>query len=162
MDSRFFLTFKEPSVRDDYNKQRQTEIIKLSALILVERIIFLSIILTNYIASPIKVNIMRMVFFSTGLGIHILSMLALRLRKQWLFNIHAPIVILSHMLHVFNVKLGDDQIIAIYGQMIILIVAVMILNMNWILTSTGIVIAFFAWCMYLGLTCKIYVGVLAP
>lgn len=66
------------------------------------------------------------------------------------------------MLHVFNTKLQDDQIIAIYGQMIILIVAVMILNTNWILTSAGIIIAFFAWCMYLGITCKIYIGVLAP
>ena len=162
MDSRFYLTFKDPSVLEDYNKQRQKEISKLSALILVERILFLTIIVTNFISSPVKVNIMRMVYFSIGLGIHILAMLALRLKKQWLFAIHAPIVILSHMLHVFNTKLGDDQIIAIYGQMIILIVAVMILNMNWILTSAAIIIAFFAWCMYLGLTCKIYVGVLAP
>ena len=44
--------------------------------------------------------------------------------------------------------------------MIIIIVAVMILNQNWMVTSIGIIFAFFSWCLYLGLTCEFYVGVL--
>jgi len=72
MDSRFYLTFKEASIKEDYNKLRQKEIIKLSGLIIIERIIFLTIIVSNYLAAPNKVSIMRMVFFSIGLGIHII------------------------------------------------------------------------------------------
>jgi hypothetical protein len=81
MDSRFYLTFKEASINHDYNKLRQKEIIKLSALILVERIIFLTIIVSNYLAAPNKVSVMRMVFFSIGLGIHIFSMACLKFLK---------------------------------------------------------------------------------
>jgi len=162
MDSKIFLTFKDPEVLAAYNSQRQLEIRKLSALLLAERAIFLLIIVINYFGHPISVNPMRMIYFALGLGIHIGSLLVLRLKQNWLYTLHAPIVIISHMLHVFNSKLPDDELIAIYGQMIIIIVAVMILNQNWMITSIGIILAFLSWCLYLGLTCELYVGVLAP
>ena len=46
--------------------------------------------------------------------------------------------------------------------MIILIVAVMILNQNWLITSVAIFISFAAWCLYLVFCLKLYVGVIAP
>lgn len=154
MDSRIFLTFKEPAMRAAYNSQRQPEIMKLSALLIAERAIFLLIIVINYFGHPRSVNPMRMIYFAIGVGIHVASLMALKLKQDLLYTLHAPVVILSHMLHVFNSKLGDEELIAIYGQMIIVIVAVMILNQNWIVTSMGIICAFFAWCLYLGLTCE--------
>jgi|LauGreDrversion4_2_1035121.scaffolds.fasta_scaffold234575_2 hypothetical protein len=162
MDSQIFLTFKDPQTRNEFNKQRRPDIVKLSALLLIQRSIFLAIIVINFFAHPRSVNVMRMVYFALGLGIHIISLLSMKLKQEWLVTIHAPVVILSHMMHVFNTKLSDDELIAIYGQMIIIIVAVMLINQNWMITSAGIIFAFCVWVLYLGLTCELYVGVLAP
>ena len=162
MNSTLFLTFQDEHTKSDYNKKRHPEIIKLSILILVERIAFLLIIVANFLILRSSINVMRMVYFSVGIGIHIISLLSLKLNISWLYTLHAPIVILSHMLHTLNGKLSDDEVIAIYGQMIILIVAVMILNQNWIVTSGAIVVSFTSWCLYLGFLCDIKVGVIGP
>ena len=59
---------------------------------------------------------MRMILFSIGVGIHIFSLASLKLNKTILYTLHAPIVILSHSLHVFNLTgVSDDQVIVIYG-----------------------------------------------
>lgn len=79
MDSKIFLSFKDPVVQTAYNSQRQLEICKLSALLLAQRAIFLLIIVINYFGHPQSVNPMRIIYFAIGLGIHIASLLALRL-----------------------------------------------------------------------------------
>ena len=108
MNSTLFLTFQDKQTKSDYDKKRHPEIIKLSILILVERIAFLLIIVANFLILRSSINVMRMVYFSVGVGIHIISLLSLKLNISWLYTLHAPIVILSHMLHTLNGKLSDD------------------------------------------------------
>lgn len=47
MNSRFFLKFNDPETLADYNKQRRSDIIKVSALLLAERILYFVILIIN-------------------------------------------------------------------------------------------------------------------
>ena len=59
---------------------------------------------------------MRLVYYCIGVGIHILMLGSLKVAKhQWLWTIHGPMLILSHLIHALNTKISDDQLIAIYS-----------------------------------------------
>ena len=163
MNSELFLTFKDNITLYHFNQQRKQEIIKVSALLLAERLLFLIVLVVNYFALYTSVDKMRLVYYSIGVGIHILMLAFLKLTEyQWLCTLHGPMLILSHLIHALNTQIADDQLIAIFSQLLLIIVAVLILNLNWLITSAVIFLAFIVECLYLGLKCGQYVGVIGP
>lgn len=61
MNSKFFLTFRNPQDQIDYDKARNPEIIFISSLLLIERIIFLLILVITYLTTDDVITDKRLI-----------------------------------------------------------------------------------------------------
>ena len=111
MNSRFLLKFNDPETLADYNKQRRSDIIKVSALLLAERILYFVILIINSFLHS-SVTKLRLIINSIAVISHILLLLTLKFPSTFVYTIHGPLIILSHMFHLLNPILSEDQLIA--------------------------------------------------
>ena len=117
MLTNFLLAFKDPQDQQRYNKERQSEIIKISSLLLLQRAIFIFVMLFNHFLEPEVVTKIRIVYYGISVGIHLVLVLILYYRGEVSFiqYLHGPLVLLSHVILVFNKALSVDQFVAFYG-----------------------------------------------
>ena len=81
----------------------------ISALLLAERILFFIVmIVNNFAISTSTVSARRLVLGSVVLFVHIALLLSLKLKLNFLYNIHGPLVALTHLIHILNLKLVED------------------------------------------------------
>ena len=109
MDSRVFLTFKDPETLSEYNKKRHPEILKISLILLAERTLFFFVLLINNLAlSASTISARRLILGAVVLSVHIALLLSLKLKFNFLYTIHGPLLAITHLLHILNLKLAED------------------------------------------------------
>ena len=91
MNSRFFLKFNDPETLADYNKQRRSDIIKVSALLLAERILYFVILIINSFLHS-SVTKFRLIINSIAVISHILLLLTLKFPNTFVYTIHGPLI----------------------------------------------------------------------
>lgn len=88
---------------------RRSEILLMSTILFIQRIIFLIILLVNhFVADPDQGNYpdnIRLWMSASGLLVHLLMIiLMITTDKHFFLVIHSPIVILSYMTYLVNTK----------------------------------------------------------
>lgn len=103
MKSLFFLNFRDPKDNIEYMMKRNPEILFISCILFIYRIIFLIVILANHYAREEEIDIRRVWLNSIGISVHALVLIPLLLEKvKFWQKVHAPMVILSYSIYVFN------------------------------------------------------------
>ena len=131
MKSKFFLNFKDPQSSWEYMYKRNPEILIISLLLLIARLIILVVIFVNHFYPESHILYERVWLNSIGVVIHILFLIPLLLEKVKFWQaIHGPVVILSYSTYVFNKNedLNGDQSVTFLGYQMVLIVSVSTLN----------------------------------
>ncbi|TNV84459.1 hypothetical protein FGO68_gene5675 [Halteria grandinella] len=162
--SKLTLAFSDPQDTIDYNLQKRHEIIFISALLFVQRMIFLIILLVSSFQND-TVDNRRLWLNGSGRAIHLIALLALIFsRRVWVQQLHGPIIILSYLAFVFNKKnaIQDEQFISLFGQHMIIIVCIVIMNTSWIITAIAVVCSFVSMLLFLGVTQQFYMGLILP
>ena len=120
------------------------------------------ILLLNYFIKGNNVASSRFTTISVAISIHIVLLGSLKLRYSFLHTMHSSCIICSNFIHTFNGNLSSEQLLSIYGQMLIIIVAATMMNQNWILTTSAIAFAFVGESLYLYIKCNLFMGVICP
>ena len=82
MKSKFFLTFRDPKDMLDYTRIRNKEIIMISFLLLLQRLLFLTILLGNRSFNEARVSKDIVHYNSLGVGIHVFLLAALFMKNM--------------------------------------------------------------------------------
>ncbi len=110
MKSKFFLTFKDPQDMSDFTEARNPEIILISSLLLIQRVLFWIVLLINFLADSESVDARRLYLSAIGKAIHIVLIGTLFCKKVYIWQIiHAPIVMLSYLTFLGNSKETTEQ-----------------------------------------------------
>ena len=135
MQSNFLLTFKDPRDRKDYQKARKSEILLMTTILFIQRVIFLTILVVNHFASDPNMgnypDSRRILMTSSGLLVHLIMIILIVISdKEWILVIHGPIVILSYLNYLGNThhSFGPDQMVTFVGQQMVITIGVAVLN----------------------------------
>jgi hypothetical protein len=61
-----------------------------------------------------------------------------------------------------NQKVRPDEIVVIFGSLLIVTIGVFMLNQNWLVTSLAIFLTYTSIALWLCLGCELYPGVIVP
>lgn len=133
-----------------YEKQRHHEILKISFLLLLERLALLIVLIVNFALRDGEFSNLRILSNSAGVLLHFALLVSLLSKISLVQRLHAPLVLCTNLFFLINHSLQFDEVIATFGQQLLIISAVVILNQCWLMTSASIIVTLVAQCYFLG------------